>query len=84
MAGLRPTLEGRLSFHPETVNRVAAFSTRSTAPELDWALLAFECKYAHSVFVIGDFEVEIGEEAQAGLKGHVLDLVEGKIITIPQ
>lgn len=74
--------EGRLSFHSEPVNRVAAYSARP-ALKLEWAILLFERKFAHSVFKVGDFEVEIGEEAQAGLSGHVLDLVDGKIVTIP-
>lgn len=82
MVGLRPTSEERLSFHTEPVNRLASNSAPSAATEWEWALFAFERKHAHSVFVIKDFEVEIGEEAQAGLKGNVLDLVEGKIITI--
>ena len=81
MAGLRSS-EGRLSFHCEPVNRVAAYSARP-APNLKWAILLFERKFAHSVFRVGDLEVEIGEEAQTGLSGHVLDLVDCKIITIP-
>lgn len=80
MAGLKPRLGSRLSLHAEPLNRVAAYSARP-APELEWAVLLFERKYAHSVFVIGDFDVEIGDEAQAALKGNVLDLVDGKIIT---
>jgi hypothetical protein len=82
MAGLRPSSESRLCFHAEPVNRVAAYSSRP-APELEWAILLFERKYAHSVFAVGDLDVEIGDEAQAALKGKVLDLVDGKIITIP-
>jgi len=81
MVGLRPTLEGRLSFHPEPLNRVAAYSARPAATEWEWGLYFFERKYAHTVFVIEDFEVEVGPEAQAALKGRVLDLVDGKIIT---
>jgi len=46
-------------------------------------LFSFERKYAHSLFVIEDFEVEIGGEAQAALKSSLLDLVDGRIITIP-
>ncbi len=83
MVGLRPTSEGRLNFHTEPVNRLASYSAPSTATEWEWALFAFERKCAHSVFVIGDIEIEIGEEAQTRLKGSVLDLVNGKIITIP-
>ena len=80
MAGLRPTSGDRVSFHGEPVNRVAAHVARPV-PELEWAILLFERKYAHSVFVIGDFDVEIGDEAQAALKGKVLDLADGRIIT---
>ena len=72
-----------MSFHTEPVNRVAAYSAGPAAMECDWAILLFERKYAHSVFVVGEFEFEIGEEAQAALKGKVLDLVDNKIITIP-
>ena len=82
MAGLGASSEGRLSSHTEPVNRVAAYSARSTASELEWAVFAFERKYAHTVFVIEDFEVEIGPEAQAALKGRVLDLIEERIITV--
>jgi hypothetical protein len=82
MVGLKPTSEGRLSFHAEPVNRLTPYSARSAATEWKWGLYSFERKYAHSVFVIDDFQVEIGEEAQAALKGNVLDLVDGKIITI--
>jgi len=81
MADLRPTSEGRLSFQGEPVNRMAAFSARSAATEWAWVIHFFERKYAHSVFVIEDFEVAIGPEAQALLKGKVLDFVDGKIIT---
>ena len=77
MVGLRPTSEGRLSFHTEPVNRLASYST-SSAAEWEWALFAFERKYAHSVFVVENFEVEIAEEAQACLKGNVLGFVDGK------
>ena len=77
MVGLSPTSGGRLSFHTEPVNRVAASLTRPV-PQLEWTILLFERKFAHSVFVIGDFEVEIGNEAQAALKGKTLDLVDGK------
>jgi len=83
MVGLSPTSEGRLSFHAESVNRLVSYSTPSAATEREWALFGFERKYAHSLFVIEDFEVEIGGEAQAALKSRVLDLVDGKIITIP-
>ncbi|MBI3851652.1 MAG: hypothetical protein HY298_15450 [Verrucomicrobia bacterium] len=82
MAGLRPTSEGRLSFRTEPVNRLAAYSARPAATKWEWAILLFERKYAHSVFVIGEFEFEIGEEAQTALKGKVLDLVDNKIIAI--
>ena len=82
MVGLRPTSEGRLSFHAEPLNRVAAYSARHAATDWEWGLYFFERKYAHTVFVIEDFEVEIGTEAQAALKGRVLDLGDGKIITI--
>jgi len=81
MASLRPTA-GRLSFHSEPVNRVAAYSAHPV-PKLEWAILLFERKYAHCVFAIEDFEVEIGEEAQAALKGKVLDLIDGKMAVIP-
>ena len=79
MADLRPRLGNRLSFHAEPVNRVAAYSSRPV-PELEWAIYLFERKYAHSVFVIDDLDVEIGVEEQAALKGKILDLVGGKII----
>src|SRR6184192_4301530 len=75
MVGLRPTSEGRQSFHTEQVNRLASYSTSSAAMEWEWALFAFERKYAHSVFVVENFEVEIAEEAQACLKGNVLGFV---------
>ena len=83
MVGLTPTSEGRLSLDAEPVNRLASYSARSAATEWEWALFSFERKYAHSLFVIEDFEVEIGGEAQAALKSSLLDLVDGRIITIP-
>jgi hypothetical protein len=79
MGGLRAT-SGRLNFHAEAVNRVAAHSNRP-APELEWAIYFLEWKYVQSVFVLGDLDVGIGDEAQAALQGRVLDLVGGKIIT---
>ena len=82
MANLKPTSEGRLSFHAEPVNRVTAYSARP-ATEWDWALLLLERKHAHNRFYIGNVEVEIGVEAQARLKGNVLNLVDGEIITTP-
>jgi len=82
MVGLRPLSETRLSFHAEPLNCIAAYSARPAATEWEWGLYFFERKNAHAVFVIEDFEVEIGPEAQAALKGRVLDLVDGKIITI--
>jgi len=81
MAGLRPESERRAGFYTEPVNRVAPYSNRTATKELEWAVFAFERKYAHSVFAVGDVEVQIGEEAQAALKGRTLDLVDGKIIT---
>ncbi len=80
MAGLRATSEGRLGFDAKAVNRVAAYSARPV-PQLEWAILLFERKYAHNVFVLGDFEVEIADEAQDALKGKILDLADGKITT---
>ena len=60
---------------------MAAHSNRPP-PELEWGIYMIDRKYAHSLFVIGDFEVGIGNEEQAALKGRVLDLVDDKIITV--
>jgi len=81
MANLKPT-SGRSSLHAQPINRVAAHLARP-ATEWEWALLLLERKHALHRFSIEDLEVEIGEEAQARLKGSILDLADGKIITIP-
>jgi hypothetical protein len=81
MASLRPS-EGRVHFDIEPVNRLAAYSSRP-APQRQWAILAHERKYACSVFIIGDFQVAIEEEAQHALKEKVLDLVDGRIVASP-